>query len=155
MPGKKNDSTCTVYIEHQTDGLLVVEAYTEFGLIHVEDRGWAWEAPEKDNLFRRKRVGYQPTLEGQVYHQKGEPTDPLRNQRVIQHIVRAAYSKAHGGTLREQLQDRKNKRLGNIVAMLVGAVLFGLSLFANSSMCSPDINVYPGQQAQQPGAAPR
>ena len=47
MPDQKNDSTCTVYIEHQTDGLLIVEAYTEFGLVHVDDRGWAWEAPER------------------------------------------------------------------------------------------------------------
>ena len=155
MPDRKNDSTCTVYIEHQTDGLLIVEAYTEFGLVHVDDRGWAWEAPEKDNLFRRKRLGYPPTLEGQVYHQKGEPTDPLRNQRVIQHIVRAAYSKAHGGTLREQLQDRRNKRLVNIVALVVGAVLFGLSLLSNSAMCTPDINVYSVPPAEGQGAAPR
>ena len=148
MPDK-NDTTCTVYIEHQTDGLIIAEGYTEFGLIHIEERGWALEAPEKDNLFRRPRVGSPPVLVGQVYHLKDEPTDPLRNQRVMQHILRAAYSKAHGGTLREQLQDRKNKRLVNMVAMLVGAVIFIVGMFANSGMFAPDINVYPSPPAAQ------
>ena len=74
---------------------------------------------------------------------------------MIQHIVRAAYSKAHGGTLREQLQDRRNKRLVNIVALVVGAVLFGLSLLSNSAMCTPDINVYSVPPAERQEAAPR
>ena len=149
-----DERTSTVLIEHQTEGLLIFDnAYHEFGLIHLEDRGWAFPAPEKDNLFRRNRLGHPPLLVGQVYHLDREPEDALRSPWLMNHVRRTAYSKARGGTLREQLKDRKSKRMVNTVALVAGSLLFCLSLLSNSALFTPDINIYqtppPAAQTQE------